>query len=87
MKPKELIELVEERPFVPLRLHMSNGRIHEVRHPENAIVGEGVVALGVPQPDSEFPRIRLISIPHINEAEQLVSDSEKKKRNGRRPGK
>lgn len=87
MKPEELVELLEERPFIPLHLHMSNGRTHEVRHPENAIVGENVVALGVPQPDSEFPRIRLISIPHINEAEQLIVESDKKKRNGRTPKK
>jgi hypothetical protein len=84
MKPEELVELLAERPFVPLRLHMSNGRMHEVRHPENAIVGEGVVALGVPQPDSEFPRIRLVSLHHINEVEQLLDDSGKKKRNGRK---
>jgi hypothetical protein len=71
MKPEELIELLEERPFMPLRLHMSNGRIHEVRHPEMAIVGESMVALGVPQEGSEYPRIRLVSLPHINEVEQV----------------
>jgi len=87
MKPEKLIELLEERPFVALRLHMSNGRVHEVRHPENAIVGENVVALGVPQPDSEFPRIRLISLPHINEAEQLPDEPDRKKRSGRKAGK
>jgi hypothetical protein len=87
MKPEELVELLEERPFVPLRFHMSNGRVHEVRHPENAIVGEGIVALGVPQPDSEFPRIRLVSLSHINEIEQLIEEPGRKKRNGRRPGK
>jgi hypothetical protein len=85
MKAEELIELLEERPFVPVRLHMSNGRIHEVRHPENAIVGESVVALGVPQPDSEFPRIRLVSIPHINEVEQLTGENGAKKRIGKKP--
>jgi len=71
MKPEEFIELLEERPFVPLLLHMSNGRIHEVRHPEMAIVGEDVVALGISQEGSEFPRIRLVSLPHINEIEQI----------------
>ena len=71
MKPEELVELLEERPFLPLRFHMSNGRTHEVRHPENAIVGEGVVALAVPQEGSEFPRIRLVSLAHINEVETV----------------
>jgi hypothetical protein len=71
MKPEELIELLAERPFLPLRLHMSNGRTHEIRHPENAIVGEDVVALAVPQNGSELPRIRLVSVSHINEAETV----------------
>jgi hypothetical protein len=71
MKPEEFVELLEERPFVPIRLHMSNGRVHEVRHPEMAIVGEDVVALGVEQEGSDFPRIRLVSLPHINEIEQI----------------
>ena len=53
MKPQDLIELLEERPFVPLRLHMSNGMTHEVRHPKMAIVGEDIVALGVEREDSE----------------------------------
>jgi hypothetical protein len=71
MKPDELVELLEERPFLPLRFHMSNGRTHDVRHPENAIVGEGVVALAVPQEGREFPRIRLVSLAHINEVETV----------------
>jgi hypothetical protein len=71
MKPEELIEFLAERAFVPLRLHMSNGRTHYIRHPEMAIVGEDVVALGVEREDSSLPRIRLVSISHINEAEQL----------------
>lgn len=71
MTPEELIEVLAERPFIPLRLHMSNGRTHEVRHPENAIVGEGVVALSVPQDGKEYPLIRLISLPHINEVEPV----------------
>lgn len=71
MKPDELIEIMEERPFMPLRLHMSNGRTHDVRHPEMAIVGSGVVALGVEQADSPYPRIRMISLTHINEVETI----------------
>ncbi len=75
MKPEELIEVLAEQPFVPLRLHMSNGRTHDIRHPEMAIVGEDVVALGIAQEDSERPRIRLVSITHINEIEHIVTKS------------
>ena len=71
MKPEDLIELLEERPFVPLRFHLSKGRTHEIRHPEMAIVGEDVVALGVGNGQSGRPRIRLVSIEHINEIEPV----------------
>jgi len=75
MPPEELIEVLAERPFVPLRLHMSNGRTHEVRHPENILVGEGIVAISIPQEGKVFPLIRMVSLPHINEVEPVSSVS------------
>lgn len=69
MTSEELIEIIEELPFVPLRLHLSNGRTHEIRHPEMAIVGQEVVAIGVESENGDRPRIRLVSIRHINEIE------------------
>jgi hypothetical protein len=84
MKAEELIELLAERPFLPLRFHMSNGRTHDVRHPENAIVGEEVVALAVPQQGGDLPRIRLVSINHINEVEAVPSGPNGSKKKPRR---
>jgi len=71
MKSEELIELLSERPFIPLRVHLSNGRTHEIRHPEMAIVGRDVVALGVASEDDGLPQIRLVSVPDINEVETI----------------
>ena len=71
MKSEDLIELLEERPFVPLRIHLSNGRTHEIRHPEMAIVGQNVVALGVGAENNGLPRIRLVSVAHITEIEPV----------------
>jgi hypothetical protein len=69
----ELTEMLEERPFIPLRIHMSNGRTHEVRHPENAIVADYHVALLVVREGKEL--IRVISLPHINEVEPLPAEN------------
>jgi hypothetical protein len=69
MTKNELIEIREERPFKPLLLHMSNGRTHEVRHPENAIVADDHSALLAIRNGEEV--IRIISLPHINEVEPL----------------
>jgi len=73
MTPEELIEILAERPFVPLLLHMSNGRTHEVRHPENILVGEEVVAISIPKKGRVYPLIRMVSLPHINEIEPVSS--------------
>ena len=71
MNADELVELLEERPFVPLRLHMSNGRTHEIRHPELAIVGEGLVAIGIERENSARPHLRFVALDHINEVEPV----------------
>jgi hypothetical protein len=82
MLREELTELLAERPFNPLMIHMSNGRTHEIRHPENAIVGDYHVALLVVRDEEEL--IRVISLPHINEVEPLPIENGTKNRNRRK---
>jgi hypothetical protein len=71
MTAEHLIELLEERPFVPLRLHLADGRTREIRHPEMAIVTEGLVAIGVPRDnDSKLAsHFTFCSVPNIVEVE------------------
>jgi hypothetical protein len=71
MTSEDLIELLAERPFIPLRIHLSNGRTHEIRHPEMAIVGAEVVAVGVQREGDTLPRIRILDVRHINEVEPV----------------
>jgi hypothetical protein len=71
MSAEELIELLEERPFSPLRLHLADGRVREIRHPEMAIVSETNVAIGVPRDEESKVALRFTfcSIPNIVEVE------------------
>jgi hypothetical protein len=74
MKAEDLIELLEERPFSPLRLHLPNGRTHEVRHPEMAIVSEEIVTIGW-RPDSSSEVAESVThcaTAHIVEAEPMI---------------
>ena len=73
MSPDEFESVLKTQPFVPVRVHMSNGRTHEIRHPDDAIIGDEVVAIGVYEKDSERPRIRLLSLININEIEPVAS--------------
>ena len=36
MRPEELKALLDRRPFVPVRIHLSDGSFFDVRHPELA---------------------------------------------------
>jgi len=73
MRQDELIEILEERPFVPLRLHLSSGRTHVIRHPEMAIVGSYIVAIGIPGSGDPHraDRITHCSLDHIVEVEPV----------------
>jgi len=70
MTAEELIELLEERPFTPLRLHLADGRVREIRHPEMALVSESLVAIGIPRDEhSKVVQMTFCSIPNIVEVE------------------
>ena len=46
MRAEELSELIRTRPFVPLRLHMTDGTAYDIRHPDNIMVLRGRVDVG-----------------------------------------
>jgi hypothetical protein len=73
MTAEDLIELLEERPFTPLRLRLDDGRSYEIRHQEMAIVSPSLVAIGVSKGNGSrlAERITHCSISHIVEAEPM----------------
>jgi hypothetical protein len=74
MSPEEVYEVVKRQPFAPVRIHMSNGRSHDVRHPDDdVVVGQEAIAVGVYGEGAKFPSLRLLSIININEIEPLTA--------------
>jgi hypothetical protein len=47
MSGEELMQLLRRRPFVPLRLHMTDGQTYDIRHPDNVLVLRSRVDIGV----------------------------------------
>ena len=47
MRADEMRELLDRRPFVPIRLHISSGQTVDIRHPEMAVVTRSLVFVGV----------------------------------------
>jgi hypothetical protein len=48
MKPADLLTIVRARPFQPFRMHLSDGTVYEVRHPELVVVALGTALVGYP---------------------------------------
>jgi hypothetical protein len=51
MTSADLQKLVAQKPFVPLRLHVSDGTVHNIRSPELIWVGLGMAVIVVPLHD------------------------------------
>jgi hypothetical protein len=50
MRPEELTALLRKRPFVPLRIHMTDGHAYDIPHPELMMVGRSHALIGL-RPD------------------------------------
>jgi hypothetical protein len=76
MPPEELRNLIRARPFVPFRLHVTDGRTFEVRHPDSLLTMARVAVVGVYNGDSSFPdRSETIALIHIVSVEPLAAAS------------
>lgn len=74
MTAEEFVELIADRPFQPLRLHLADGRVREIRHREMAIVSKTSVAIGVPSDDLPRIAVKIVhcSLANIVEIEPIV---------------
>ena len=73
MSPNELIRAIRRNPFLPFRMHLTNGRMFEVYHPELVMIGVRSTALGIPASGDPGLWDRLIEIDnlHITHLEPL----------------
>jgi hypothetical protein len=75
MTSADLQKLVAQKPFVPLRMYVSDGTVHDIRRPELIWVGTGMAMLVVPlhnQADADKPLIERtihIDLRHIVKVE------------------
>lgn len=73
--------MLDKRPFEPFRLLVSGGQHADVMHPEMAIVGRSIVAVGEGGKHGVADRIVWYNLLHIIKIEPLTAHA---KRNGRR---
>jgi len=78
MSPADLLLMLRTQPFVPFRIHLDNGTLYEIRHPELVLVSlaSAIVAF----PDPKRPGLykswdivalsRIVRLEHIEPASQ-----------------
>lgn len=74
MRPQDILDLLQRRPFEPFRLCLSDGASFEVRHPELAMVGRSTMLIGIAAPDSPepvFDRFVNCALMHITRTEPI----------------
>jgi hypothetical protein len=73
MRPEDLLQHLRRRPFVPFLIHMSDGTVYEVRHPELVMVGRSSAIVGFPlRPgDLVIDRSEWVALLHIVRIEPL----------------
>jgi len=68
MRPEDIREFLQRRPFQPFRITLTDGRTYDVRHPELAMVGRSTMAIGLPAPSDPSPvydRLVTVSLLHV----------------------
>lgn len=75
MRPEGLTELLRVRPFVPLRIHLTDGQAFDIRHPEQVLVLRQRVDIGIlPDPSTGvLDRVEHCSLLHIVRVEVVPS--------------
>ena len=76
MNPREIRRQLRRIPFVPFRVHTSDGKTLDVKHPEMALLTRSLllVARPVKDPITEIPaRFDEVSMLHVVRLEPLVA--------------
>ena len=74
MHPELLFAAVQHRPFVPIRLHVSDGATYDVRHPDSILVTRHSVILAMPGDANVLPERAVTIAPvHVTRLEELAN--------------
>jgi hypothetical protein len=55
MEHDEMLRLLRQKPFVPFRVFVSDGRVYDVLHPRMNLLADTYILIGRPVPDLKPP--------------------------------
>ena len=57
LRPSQLRKMLKVQPFVPIRVCLSDGRAVIIRHPDQAVVSESMLFVGVTKVERSKPSL------------------------------
>ena len=71
MSAQDLLDLLRTRPFVPFRIHATDGGTHDIHHPDQALVLRTRVILPLSTTDEVSERSQHLALVHVVRCEEL----------------
>lgn len=71
MRAAEMRQILDRRPFEPIRIHISSGQYVDVRHPEMALVSRSLIAVGVKPANGVAEHMVWYNLLHVVKIEPL----------------
>jgi hypothetical protein len=77
MNPEDLYLKLYAQPFERFSIHLTDGTVYEIRHPESVMVGKQTAVVGVKgDPDRHYyDRMVTVSLLHIIRLEPVIRDA------------
>ncbi len=74
MRSEELRTLLRRQPFVPIRIHFTDGTAYEVKHPEMAMLNRSTIEIGVEKTQGSgiadsvvyCPLVQIVRVENLN---------------------
>ena len=78
MRPEEFKELLDAQPFIPLRIHMTDGKTYDIHHPDFVWVLRSRIDIGIlaEQNGGILDRVDHCSLLHVVRVEELAGPSQ-----------
>jgi hypothetical protein len=77
MEHDEMLRLLRQKPFVPFRVFVRDGRLYDVRHPRMNMLQQTYIKIGIPAPDLTPPicdHTEYVRLEHITRVEMLPAE-------------
>ena len=73
MRPDAIYEFTRRRPFCPFRLYTTDGRVYEIRHPDQIVVLRSRVVIGAGGDNGVPDHTEHVALIHVVRVEKLES--------------